>query len=320
VAAGTGRPVLPPGIPQHFVPVSAGAAGDALVYVPMLMGAATVRFADKKAGVDATEDVTVVTTITAQAVPVRWEEAAAIDVEVGALESAPREPARYAELPAAAAKPKRYETWARDFATWLARSQTLDLVRDPASGQISRAGESERDFRIRLGEAAREQRDARAAELRKKYGARMAAVDERLRRAQQGMAREQEQVSRAGIEAAISVGASILGAVLGRKTISVANVGRATTAARGAGRVLKERQDVGRAQETVAAVQRERDDLDAEFQAELAELETKTDPLTSRLEPVAVKPKKADVSVRLVTLAWAPHRQDPQGGLTPAWT
>jgi hypothetical protein len=113
---------------------------------------------------------------------------------------------------------------------------------------------------------------------------------------------------------------SILGAVLGRKGISATDIGRATTAARGAGRVLKERQDVGRAQETVAAVQRERDDLDAKLRAELAEMETKADPLTAQLEPVVVKPKKADVSVRLVTLAWAPHRQDPKGGLTPAWT
>jgi hypothetical protein len=320
-AAGPGRPVLPPGIPQHFVPVGAGAADDAaVVYVPMLLGAATVRFADKKAGVDVTEDVTVVTAITGQAVPVRWEEASALEVEVDALESAPQEPARYAELPAAAAKPKRYETWSRDFATWLARSQALELVRDPASRQVSRAGESERDFRIRLGEAAREQRDARAAELRKKYGARIAALDERLRRAQQAMTREQEQVTRTGIEAGISVVGSILGAVLGRKGISATDIGRATTAARGAGRVLKERQDVGRAQETVAAVQRERDDLDAKLRAELAEMETKADPLTAQLEPVVVKPKKADVSVRLVTLAWAPHRQDPKGGLTPAWT
>ncbi len=179
-AAGTGRPVLPPGIPQHFVPGEHGRDGRCpLVYVPMLLGAATVRFADRKAGVDTTEDVTVVTAITGQAVPVRWEEAAAIDVEVGALENAPREPARYAELPGAAAKPKRYETWSRDFATWLARSRTLELVRDPASGQVSRAGESERDFRIRLGEAAREQRDARAAELRKKY----ASADRGRRRA-----------------------------------------------------------------------------------------------------------------------------------------
>ena len=77
-------------------------------------------------------------------------------------------------------------------------------------------------------------------------------------------------MSHQGVQAAISIGATILGAVLGRKTVSVGNIGRATTAARGAGRVLKEREDVARAQETVAAVQQALTALEAELQAELA--------------------------------------------------
>lgn len=45
-----------------------------------------------------------------------------------------------------------------------------------------------------------------------------------------------------------------LGAFLNRKTISAANIGRVTTAIRSAGRVMKEFQDVGAAEENVAAL------------------------------------------------------------------
>src|SRR5262249_7761330 len=70
------RPVLPPGVPQHFVPVrGAAAAGAVLVYQPALLGAATIQFADAKAGVNQSVDVVVAAPITDEAIPVRWETA-----------------------------------------------------------------------------------------------------------------------------------------------------------------------------------------------------------------------------------------------------
>jgi hypothetical protein len=301
------------------VPVRGTApAGATLVYQPIVLGAATVRFADAKAGVDRSEEVVVATPVTEAAVPVSWEGAAPIDVAVADLEANPAATGDWAPLPSAAAKPKSYEGWNRDLAAWLYGQQRLDLLRDPASSVLSRPGESERDFRVRIREGARAERDERVEALRKKYAPKRAALEERLRRAQQAEGREREQVSQQGVQAAISIGATILGAVLGRKTISVTNIGRATTAARGAGRVLKEREDVARAQETVAAVQQALTALEAELQGELGTLEARGEP--DRLEPVAVRPKKTDVRVRLCALAWTPYWRDRAGTLTPAWT
>jgi Helicase HerA, central domain len=318
-ARGGARPVLAPGVPQHFVPVRGTApAGATLVYQPMVLGAATVRFADAKTGVDQSEEVVVATPITEAAVPVSWEGAAPIDVAVADLEATPGTAGDWAPLPSSAAKPKSYEGWSRDLAAWLYGQRRLELLRDHASGALSRPGESERDFRVRVREGSRVERDERVEALRKKYAPKRVALEERLRRAQQAEAREREQVGQQGVQAAISIGATILGAVLGRKTVSVGNIGRATTAARGAGRVLKEREDVARAQETVAAVQQALTALEAELQGELATLEARGEP--DRLEPVAVRPKKTDVRVRLCALAWTPYWRDRAGTLTPAWT
>jgi hypothetical protein len=313
------RPVLPPGVPQHFVAVRGTAPeGAELVYQPMLLGAATVRFADAKTGVDQSEAVVVATPVTEAAVPVSWEAAAPVDVAVADLEAAPGTPGEWAPLPSAAAKPKSYEGWSRDLAAWLYGQRRLELLRDPASGALSNPGESARDFRIRVREAARAERDERVETLRKKYAPKRAALEERLRRAQQTESREREQVSHQGVQAAISIGATILGALMGRKTVSAGNIGRATTAARGAGRVLKEREDVARAQETVAAVQQALAALEAELQEEVAALEAPGE--SDRLEPVAIRPKKTDVRVQLCALAWTPYWRDRTGTLTPAWT
>jgi hypothetical protein len=301
------------------VPVRGRApAGAALVYQPTVLGAATIRFADAKAGVEQTEEVVVAARITDAAVPVSWDAAQPIDVPVADLETTPADAAEWAALPSAAAKAKSYEGWSRDLGAWLYGQRRLTLLRDPGSRMVSRPGETERDFRVRLREAARVARDERVEALRKKYAPKIAALEERLRRVQQSEAREREQVSQQGVQAAISLGASILGAVLGRKTVSVGNIGRATTAARGASRVLKERQDVTRAQETVAAVQQAKSELEAELQSEMATLEARSE--SAELETVALKPKKTDVRVRLCALVWTPYWRDSAGALTPAWS
>ena len=122
------------------------------------------------------------------------------------------------------------------------------------------------------------------------------------------------------MQAAISVGASILGAFLGRKTISATNIGRATTAIRGAGRVMKESQDVSLAEENVAALQKQLADLESQFKSEREALSDATDPLHEKLDTISVRPTKANITVKLVALAWTPHWRLSNGALTPAWT
>src|SRR5262245_64250507 len=96
----------------------------------------------------------------------------------------------------------------------------------------------------------------------------------------------------AGVQTAISVGATVLGALFGRKAISATTIGKATTAARTAGRTMKQAGDVGRAKETVEAVQQQIQDLDGELQSELAASEAAADPATEKLETVSLRPKK----------------------------
>jgi hypothetical protein len=320
-AAGAGqRPLLPPDVPQLFVPAHGPApAGSSLLYRPMLVGSAQVRVADAKSGVDVSRDIVYLTPITDEAVPVAWDQASPVGVATSDLAAAPEGEAAFADLPAAAGKKKRYDGWSKDFAAWLLQSQKVELLRSPSLKVVSKPGESERDFRVRLQESTRQDRDRASEALRQKYAPKVAALQERRRRAEQAVERESEQAKQQGIQTAISVGATILGAFLGRKSISVSTIGRATTAARGAGRVLKESQDVGRARETVAAVDEAIAALDAQFKAEADALGASTDPLTEPLETLALKPARQNISVRLVALAWAPCWRDRAGAVTPAW-
>ena len=121
------------------------------------------------------------------------------------------------------------------------------------------------------------------------------------------------------MQAAISVGATILGAFLGRKAISATTIGKATTAIRGAGRAIKESQDVGQAQENMEALQQQLATLEAQFKTETDALIASIDPLTEKLETVSLKPTKTNIAVKLVVLAWVPQWQEAGGRLTAAW-
>jgi hypothetical protein len=82
---------------------------------------------------------------------------------------------------------------------------------------------------------------------------------------------------------------------------------------------MKESQDVGAAEENVAALQQQLADLEAQFKSESDALAAATDPLNEKLDTISLKPAKANRAVKLVALAWTPHWRDRAGVLTPAW-
>jgi hypothetical protein len=214
------------------------------------------------------------------------------------------EEATFGPLPQAAAKAKTYAAWNKEFIAWLTSSQTLELYRNPGAKAVSQPGESERDFRIRLGMALREERDQAVEKLRRKYAPKRALIEERIRRAGMQVQKESQDASSQMLQSALSVGAGLLGAFLGKKAISSRTVGAAASAARSMGRVAKERGDVGRATENLEALERQLADLDAEIESQVKLLEAAGDPLTEQLETIQLKPRKSNVTVRLFSLAW----------------
>jgi len=318
--ASTQRPVLPPDISQFFIPLRSPQPVDCVLhYEPTLLGSAKVYFNDAKMRIDAGRAVCRLARITDDALAVNWQEAQTLEFSESDLEREPSAEADYGALPSAAGKARSYDAWKRALLDDLYRNQTLELFRSPSLGQLSQGGEPERDFRIRLQQLAREERDRQVETLRKKYVSKFAVLQDKIRRAQQGVERESQQAQQAKMQAAVSFGATLLGAFLGRKAVSAATLGRATTAVRGVGRSMKESQDIARAGETVEVLQQQLADLEGQLQAETSALEVSTDPSAEKLESIALKPKKTNISITLLTLTWAPFWRETGGAKTPAW-
>ena len=316
----TQPPALPPGLKQYYVPTrGSGPSSAKLLYQPKLLGASKVQYINSKAKVDTSQSMVFITPITDDAIPVVWENAETIEVPATDLEKKPGSDAFFSPLPSAASQAKNYTDWEKDFGNWLYGSQRLDLLQSPSLKATSNPREEERDFRIRLQQIAREERDEIIETLRKKYASKLATLQERKRRAEQTVEKQAEQAKKAKMDTALSVGATLLGAFTGRKVLSQTNISKAKSAMRGFSKSADEGQDVKRAQETVEAIDAQIAELNSQFEAETAELESKIDPLTEELETLSIKPRKTDIQVQLTTLAWIPYWKNEQGELDPAW-
>jgi hypothetical protein len=298
-------PVLPPGIDQFFLPRSSGGSTKSLLYSPVVLGAVRIGFSDPKLGVDEVRDLMYAASVGDGPVALDWARAERLDLGVEALARSPEHGSSFESLPSAAAQPKNYAVWEKSFKQWLAQNERIQLIRHRETGLTSRPNESEGDFKVRVQDAARTSRDAAVDAVRQKYAARQASLAEKLRRAQAAKERESEQSSQQKIQTVVSIGATLVGALFGRKAISAGTIGRATTAARGMSRTMKEAGDVERATESVDAVQQQIKDLDDQVRQETQTIAAEFERAPA-LEQVTLLPKRGQVSVQLVALGWNP--------------
>ena len=310
----TARPVVPPGVPEFFVPRRAHAQdGESLLYRPAILGIARLHYAEKRAGIDQWETLALLQQID-EAMPTEpWGQSKPFDNCVPELDKVPEAGACFAPLPAELVRAKSYAEWTKELKSFLYRERTLRVWNCPALKEWSKAGETEREFRLRLVQASREERDKGVEALRAKYAPKEAAIQEQIRRASERLEREQTQASRSTWDATISMGSSVLGALLGRKAVSKTNVTRAAAAAKAAARAVQRRDGTSQAASALESLQQKYEALQAKFQKEIELLDAALRPELLVLEPSPLRPKKTDIIIERVVLAWMPYQIGSEG-------
>ena len=303
------RPFLPPHVGQRYLPLSGSPAGAR--YFPFVLGVADVHYTSQSHGVDLGSRVSRLVEPIGGPVPVNWEEAEPATIPFESLAAQPAPGIPFEALPEISLDPKSVKQWEELFSRWLRTDGALKLWRSRELRLSSEPGESERDFRVRCAHRAREFRDEKREALRKRYEGKMEVVNRRLLRNEQAVGKQQQQAQHRSLDTVVTVGTTILGAFLGRRTPSASRVSsamrKASTATKGAG-------DIQRARETLAQTQSELAELQAEFDRELASLELGLiEAERVELETVAIKPSSRDVALRFVGLVWVAHRQGQDG-------
>ncbi|TFG54152.1 MAG: ATP-binding protein [Gemmatimonadales bacterium] len=313
------RPVLAPDVPECFVPVAIPAAGARLVYRPTLLGTADLHYVDAKLGLDQWQTVAHLVPLADQVPSNAWDQAALLPNGAPELLSDPENGIEFSSLPSEATKGKRYDSWAKKYKTHLYQTRPLTLFQCRPFKLVSQPGESETDFIVRVREASREKRDEAIEKLRKQYASKLERIEARRQTADRKVQVQEAQYQQAKAQTAISVGATVLGALFGRKAASVGTIGRASTAARGVGRSAREKGDIERAQQEVEELQGQLDALGAELEQELEAVRASMEEGIADVSEKTITPRKADIAIGKVALAWTPWRVDERGIAEPAY-
>ncbi len=331
----TRPPALPSDMPQVYLPVrkTAGAAeveaagrvtarmevqGRDLLYVPALLGLGRLHFfkQTKALSVDEYESFVLLGQPPRGVGSVHWEEAQALDLQTRELREQPEPEALFDELPETINDARKLRALQKDLDEYLYRNGSLTLLYSPAAQLYSKPQETEREFRMRLRQAARELRDEEVDKLESRYADRIGRLEERLRRARATLAKKEAEVSARKRETAVSVGESVLGLLMGRRSTRVASTVLSKERMRASARL-----DLENAEENVTALQADVKALEAELEAETRKITERWEASVEALEEEVIRPRRTDVQVNLFALAWVPHwriRYQGAGGIPQA--
>ncbi len=291
-AIGGDRPAVPPSIEERFL----GSEGS--VYRPALLATIHVHYVAASEDIDHWER-------TGWRVPFEgpgggpdWS-GGTETASFGATE--PDEGVRFADLPSDAARPKSYPGWEKSLQEHLYRERRLSLFECKSLRMTSRPGESEADFRARLSQRLREKRDSEREALGKRFAPELARVQEAVRRAEARVERESSQLKGSALDTAVDFGLTLAGALFGRKLGSLTTMTRAGETARSASRTSREHGDVARAEENLAGQKEKLARLEAELAEKTAALAAPGD---VELETLSIPPRKSDIRVERLALAW----------------
>ena len=320
----TSQPIVPPDLKQVYLPCvvddrtalqqasrqvggTLALKGVQLLYDVGLLGAASVRFVDQRRSISEEVDKLLLALGERQFTGLDWGRADTLPISPQELSASPSTPGTdgapfFAELPAGLANAKALASAAKALSDWLYYNSQLPITVHAGLGLFRNPREDERSFKIRLQQAAREQRDAEVDKLRSKMAREIQRVGDRLAKEEQSLAQSQASAQARQAAQWIHIGESMLNFFTGRRSVGRA-VSSATSKwnqAQQAGLRVEE------SKQTVARLEEEKHKLEEQLQAEIDILTTRWEQTAEALTTETIKPRRTDVSVRLTALAWAP--------------
>ena len=306
-AGGSGagpRPLLPPGVREVFLSPDGPVPAGGLLYKPAILGRARVRFTHTKARIDCDREVFCLAPAGDQLGESAWEGGRQF-AEVPEVETAPLA-GGFAGLPPALSAAKAYASLGTSLKNHLARTAKLTVFTAPSIDAVSRPDETEGEFRVRIAQQVREWRDKEIDRISDKSAAKLASLNDRIARARQKVEKQKAEAKNKSMQTYVSIGTAVLSAILGRKVASSTTVGRAATSMRSASRATRHQADVVHAEESLSDLEEKLATLEGEVGEDLEKVRLEANPDRLVLESIEIAPKKTEISVDDVVLAWVP--------------
>lgn len=316
-------PVLEPTITQVYLPVEL--AEDqairqlgrgvglldvervSLVYEPAILGGAYVRLVDRRRRINEQREKVLLAMISAHLGGVDWETAETLPLSLDdALSTRPPERLDrgpyFAPVPGSVQNERDLKSISHSLADWLYYQSRLAIMVHPELEIFQQPGERERSFKARLRQLARERRDDELEELEDKFDQRLDRLEARLRKEHRELVADRADYNARKREERITTGETILSFFLGRRrTRGISTIARKQRLSD------KAKMDIEESQQEIAEVEEEIAALEADLEEKARAVSRRWSDLLDDVSTEEIHPRRSDVDVRLVALAWVPN-------------
>ncbi|MDR2080452.1 MAG: DUF87 domain-containing protein [Campylobacteraceae bacterium] len=264
---------------------------------PYLICTAKVRFINTKRGIDEEKSVQTAALILPNSA-ITWQDEEYIGESK--LEKSARTGSSFDDIASFTDDPKKINALQKEALDFIVRTQKLTLFR--ALNIESKPKESKEEFNARLEAALEKAYEQKYEELKSKYDKIQKVLDDKFSKLRLKLEKEKSEAQSKTIDTIASIGTTILGAFLGKSKLG--SVSKTASGVKNANKMFKERGDVQRAEQEIAAVEEEAKAKESEFQAQIKKLKDEFSLEKTPVEEVVIIPRKMDIYDEKIFILW----------------
>jgi hypothetical protein len=324
------RPTIPAGLQEVFLPASLGLdaaaeasrrplPGDAerkgILYRPALLAQAQIRYLKRTYNLDYESRSAALVEEAPESGNLRWEDYMITPVPEARIESRPVADAVYASLEGLLADGRKAKGLESDFVDWLYRSQQVQVWHNAELKLYGSPVLSQEAFIEQCRMAAEIVKNEEIKKTQKTYERKLDSLDKKLDREKRQLSEDEQEVSQRKLEEYGTHAENILSLFSGRRrSLTTSLTKRRMTA--------NAKADAEESLQTIKDLEDEIDDMAAEIEEVVDEINTRWEDAAADVEQIAVPPLKKDIYVSTFAVAWLPYHRIESGGREsdiPAW-
>lgn len=319
----TNPPTLSPEIPEVFFPLNLNQnkAKNSIIekfgknisiekiqlhYKPTIFGSGTVHFIDRKESIDKQIEKILIIKDLDKTSFIDWKNAKESTIRQNDLlntkNQVSEKEAFFDLAPELANSPTEFKKLTKDLKDFLYYNSKLKLKKNDDLDIIQHPEELERDFKIRLLQRSREERDAEVNKLKGKYAKKLDKMEKKLSKLEFELSDDEAEYNARKREELVGAGESVLSIFMGSRRTSTA-----TTIARRRRMTSKAKRQINETKEDITRVKKDITELETELKKAVDQIIEKYEKVNEDLSIKELKPKKTDIRINLVALAWKPY-------------
>ena len=309
------KPNLPAGVNEYFLPLNyslteafktaaepmpVDARLEAVLYRPVLLAAAKVRFFDRRYGIDSEIVRDALVETLDRRGGLRWDDFPYDGPGMEKLELQPSPQARFAALDGPLSDAKLLAALQKDFVDWVFRTTQVSARANETLKIYAGPDVSPAEFRTACSDAARQARDAEVAKATTTLDRQMATLNDKLGREERELSQDEveyENRKREETGNMLELGAGLLG--LGRKKSLTTQFSKSRLSQQAKAEVDESIQAIKQFQLQLQELQQRRAQI-------IQEANERWAAVVNQVSEIPVSPKKTDVFVEVFGVAWQP--------------